>query len=280
MGTWRSSAWRYWREKCARDQKRRMAGVERVRQHIINVTNRSTDPALSDIYLLAMLLFSLYNPQSPLPNLSSQPTPSLAGAIPKTLFPLWKRMINPNPRTRLPTTSFVAEATTAGFWSQNPLANLVDGLDGFELRSEGDKLSLLRTIQDSSTSIPQPFLLYKVLPSLLHSLSLPTAPSSAMLPLVLSLGKLVPEKEYGKLVLDPVVKLYTSPDRGTRMALLDGLPEYSDRMDQRTVQERVWPNLVSLIPTSSANLRSLDSPIPSQSYEKQQSKPSFLWRPS
>ena len=222
-----------------------MASIERVRQHIMNVTDSSTDPALSDIYLLAMLLFSLYNPRSPLPNLSSQPTPSLAGAIPKTLFPLWKRMINPNPRTRLPTTSFVAEATTAGFWAQNPLANLVDGLDGFELRSEGDKLSLLRTVQDSSTSIPQPFLLYKVLPSLLHSLSLPTAPSSAMLPLVLSLGKLVPEKEYGKLVLDPVVKLYTSPDRGTRMALLDGLPEYSDRMDQRTVQERVWPNLVS-----------------------------------
>jgi SCY1-like protein 1 len=194
-----------------------------------------------------MLLFSLYNPNSPLPNLSSQPSPSMAGGVPKALFPLWKRMVNPNPRTRLPTTSFVAEATATGFWSQNPLANLVDGLDGFELRSEGEKLSLLQTIKDQSSSMPQPFLLYKVLPSLLHSLSLPTAPSSAMLPLVLELGKLVPDKEYGKLVLDPVVKLYTSPDRGTRMALLDGLPEYSEKMDQRTVQERVWPHLVSPI---------------------------------
>jgi SCY1-like protein 1 len=241
-----------------------------------SIADRSADPALSDIYLLAMLLFSLYNPQSPLPNLSSQPTPSLAGAIPKSLFPLWKRMINPNPRTRLPTTSFVAEATTTGFWAKNPLANLVDGLDGFELRSEGEKLSLLRTIQDQSSSIPQPFLLYKVLPSLLHSLSLPTAPSSAMLPLVLSLGKLVPEKEYGKLVLDPVVKLYTSPDRGTRMALLDGLSEYSDKMDQRTVQERVWPHLVCFSVVSMrdtwADDRSLVLPIRSQSYEKQQSK--------
>jgi SCY1-like protein 1 len=203
-----------------------------------------------------MLIFSLYNPQSPLPNLSSQPTPGLAGAVPKTLFPIWKRMVNPNPRTRLPTTSFVDEAAATGFWSQNPLANLVDGLDGFELRSEGEKLSLLRTIKDQSSSMPQPFLLYKVLPSLLHSLSLPTAPSSAMLPLVLELGKLVPEKEYGKLVLDPVVKLYTSPDRGTRMALLEGLPEYSDKMDQRIVQERVWPHLVSLSSPPEHELRS------------------------
>jgi SCY1-like protein 1 len=97
-----------------------------------------------------------------------------------------------------------------------------------------------------------------------------------MLPLVLSLGKLVPEKEYGKLVLDPVVKLYTSPDRGTRMALLDGLSEYSDKMDQRTVQERVWPHLVCFSVVSMrdtwADDRSLVLPIRSQSYEKQQSK--------
>ena len=158
-------------------------------------------------------------------------------------------MVSPNPRTRLPTTSFIDETAATGFWSQNPLANLVEGLDGFELRSEGEKLGLLRTVKEQSSSMPQPFLLYKVLPSLLHSLSLPTAPSSAMLPLVLELGKLVPEKEYGKLVLDPVIKLYASPDRGTRMALLDGLPEYADKMDQRTVQDRVWSHLVSSNPS-------------------------------
>lgn len=236
------------------------------------------DPALSDTYLLAILLFSLYNPQAPLPNLSSQPTPGSAGAIPRTLFPLWKRMVSPNPRIRLPTTSFVAETAATGFWSQNPLANLVEGLDGFELRSEGEKLGLLRTVKEQSSSMPQPFLLYKVLPSLLHSLSLPTAPSSAMLPLVLELGKLVPEKEYGKLVLDPVIKLYASPDRGTRMALLDGLPEYADKMDQRTVQDRVWSHLVSIRYLAHHGpltfLRLPGSPIQYQSFVKLPSKQS------
>lgn len=174
-------------------------------------------------------------------------------------------MVSPNLRTRLPTTSFVAETAATGFWAQNPLANLVEGLDGFELQSEGEKLGLLRTVKEQSSTMPQPFLLYKVLPSLLHSLSLPTAPSSAMLPLVLELGKLVPEKEYGKLVLDPVIKLYASPDRGTRMALLDGLPEYADNMDQRTVQDRVWSHLVSLHTPKMdevLTIRLLDLPIP------------------
>lgn len=156
-------------------------------------------------------------------------------------------MLNPNPRTRLSTTAFIAEATSAGFWSDNPLTSLVESLDGFELKSEGDKLAILRTIKDAAASggLPGPFMLYRVLPSLLHSISLPTAPSGAMLPLVLDLGKLVPPSDYAKMVLDPVIKLYASPDRGTRMALLDGLGEYADKLDQRIVSDRIWPHLVS-----------------------------------
>ena len=155
-------------------------------------------------------------------------------------------MLNPNPKTRLSTASFVTELESSGFWANNPVAQLVEGLDGFELKSESDKLSLLRTIQEvaGAGGIPQPFLLYRVLPSLLHSISLPTAPSGAMLPLVLELGKLVPPTEYSKLVLEPVIKLYASPDRGTRMALLNGLDEYVEKLDQRMVVEKVWPHLV------------------------------------
>ncbi len=206
------------------------------------------DPALSDTYQLALLLFSIYNPNLPLPNLTTSPQPSSVGALPRTLFPIYKRMINPNPRTRLPTTSFVDEVTASGFWSSNPLIQLVDGLDNFELASEGEKLSLLRTIKESIDTLPIPFLTYRILPSLLHSLSLPTAPSSAILPLVLKIGNTVPAQRWGQVVLEPVVRLWASPDRGTRMALLEGLSMeggYGDKLDKSTVTDKVWPHLVS-----------------------------------
>lgn len=112
-----------------------------------------------------------------------------------------------------------------------------------------DTLTTSRAIQSPTSPLPPAFLTHKVLPSLLHSLSLPSTSStsaSALLPLVLSLGKLVPPADYTKLVLEPVVKLYQSPDRGTRMALLEGLGEYESKMDNRCVQEKVWPHLVSL----------------------------------
>ncbi|WWC91608.1 uncharacterized protein L201_006554 [Kwoniella dendrophila CBS 6074] len=209
---------------------------------------RDSDPALSDTYLLALLIFSLYNPLAPLPSLNTPPTPSSSGLIPKTLFPLWKRMLNPNSKTRLSTIGFIDEAISVGFWSNNPLVNLVSGLDNFELASESEKSSLLRIIKDASnsSSLPSPFVINKILPSLLHSLSLPTAPSSQMLPLVLDLGKLITStSDYQKIVLEPVIKLYTSPDRGTRMALLDGLNEYADKLDNKMVQEKIWPNLIT-----------------------------------
>lgn len=207
----------------------------------------STDPAQEDTYLLAMFLFVLFNPEKPLPNFSAAPTPASAGQLPKRLFPLWKRMLNPNAKTRLSTINFVAEVVQTGFWNDNPLVQLVDGLDGFELRSDGEKNALLRTIKDAAEggSLPEPFLVHRVLPSLLHSLSLPNAPSALMLPLVLALGRQVPPSTYGKVILDPVVKLYASPDRGTRMALLDGLDEYADKLDSRTTVDRVWPNLIT-----------------------------------
>jgi SCY1-like protein 1 len=156
-------------------------------------------------------------------------------------------MVNPNAKTRLSTINFVAEVEMSGFWKENPLVALVEGLDGFELRSDGEKSALLRTIKDAAEggSLPEAFLIHRVLPSLLHSLSLPNAPSALMLPLVLAIGKNVPPSTYAKVVLEPVVKLYASPDRGTRMALLEGLDQYGDKLDNKTVNERVWPNLIT-----------------------------------
>lgn len=52
------------------------------------------------------------------------------------------------------------------------------------------------------------------------------------------------QTEYITRIIKPIIKLYASPDRGTRMALLDSLPEYEGRLDARMVQDAIWPHLV------------------------------------
>ena len=80
---------------------------------------------------------------------------------------------------------------------------------------------------------------------LTHTTMAVSAPS--IIPLVIQLGIYVPSDEYKSLVLDPVIKLFANPDRGTRMAILEVLPEFADKLDKQTVSEKIWPHLVSMV---------------------------------
>lgn len=71
-----------------------------------------------------------------------------------------------------------------------------------------------------------------------------TTSAPAIVPLVVQLGSYVQSDEYKALVLEPLVKLFANPDRGTRMALLDALPEFADKLDKQMVSDKIWPNLV------------------------------------
>lgn len=89
---------------------------------------------------------------------------------------------------------------------------------------------------------PSSFATYLILPRLLTALQYGGASAAAILPLVLLLSKGAGDSD-PEVVIKPIVALYKSPDRGTRMALLDSLGEYVDKLDQKVVVNDVWPNL-------------------------------------
>lgn len=108
---------------------------------------------------------------------------------------------------------------------------------------------------------------HRILPSLASALQFGGASAAAILPLVLQMGKDVAPEDYSSVILVHLVKLFASPDRGTRLALLDHLPEYVDKLDKKTVVDKIWPHLVSclLIPdVLISNVRPFDSKQDSQ----------------
>ena len=107
-------------------------------------------------------------------------------------------------------------------------------------------MSLFRTLKESVSSFPREFASKRVLPSLISALEFGGASATIILPLVLQFGTNVPPEDYSGGVLAPLVKLYASPDRGTRMALLEHLAEYADHLDKKTVSEKIFPHLVSI----------------------------------
>ena len=112
-------------------------------------------------------------------------------------------------------------------------------------------------LKESAKSLPPEFATQRVMPTLVSALERGTASTSAasIIPLLLQLGKNVPtDEEYVTVVIGPVVSLFTSPDRGVRMALLDNLDDFKDKMDKKTVVDKVWPHLVGIIPLTHLNV--------------------------
>ncbi|KAF8706088.1 ARM repeat-containing protein, partial [Rhizoctonia solani] len=206
----------------------------------------------TDSYSLGILIHTVFNVKDsshdPLPATASPPHtapgPSAKGAIPNGIFPHYKKLLNPTPAARLSPSAFLNLGTAPGsFFSENPLFRICEALEGFALSNEAEKTSLLRTIKDSTASFPPEFTQHKILPVLLTSLGHGGTSAGAILPVVLALGKDLPPAEYTATIVGPVVNLFATPDRGTRMALLDGLPEFADKLDKNTVVNKVWPHL-------------------------------------
>lgn len=117
-------------------------------------------------------------------------------------------------------------------------------------------------LKESAQSFPPEFAVNRVVPSLFSSLERGGASAAVVVPLIFELARLadpdpssssllrkstyrLSPSEYSAKILAPIVKLYASPDRGTRMALLEMLPEYESKLDGKMVGD-IWTNLVGI----------------------------------
>ncbi|KAG0700943.1 armadillo-type protein [Suillus ampliporus] len=168
---------------------------------------------------------------------------------PRLSFPPSKKLLNPNPKSRMSPKNLLDTGMAEsggeghGFFVHNRLVKVCAGLDGFNLSSESDKASLLRTLKESASSFPPEFASYRVLPCLVSALEFGGASAATIVPLVLQFGKNVAPDDYGSVIIAPLVKLFASADRGTRIALLDNLPDFAEKLDKKTVVDKIWPNL-------------------------------------
>lgn len=219
------------------------------------------DAFVLDAFQLHLLIYTLFN--GPLPPSFSTATdaapptlpPSARGSMPPPLHQASRRLGAPNPGARLSTRAFLdlgtgAQSATGGWWSTNRLVRLAAALDNFALASAEERTALVRLLRDfdrqkgTPRALPEGFLLYKVLPSLVHTSEFGGG-GPQLIPLVLSLASNLPEQEHDKAVVQPLVRMFASPDREMRMALLDGLDKFAGQLSAKDINERVWPHLAT-----------------------------------
>ena len=91
---------------------------------------------------------------------------------------------------------------------------------------------------------PEDFFKMKILPELMKSVEFGGGGPKA-LTVVLKIAAKLSSDEFEARVIPFVVRSFGNPDRAIRVCLLDGLPLMIDRLPQKIVNDKIFPQIVS-----------------------------------
>lgn len=86
----------------------------------------------------------------------------------------------------------------------------------------------------------------KVLPELLKSMEFGGG-GPRVFGVVMKIGSRLADEDYDAKLTPVIVRLFGSPDRAIRVCLLDNLPLMIDRLSSRIVNDKIFPQMVSMI---------------------------------
>ena len=115
----------------------------------------------------------------------------------------------------------------------------------------------------------------KILPELLKSVEFGGG-GAKVFAVVMKVSTKLTDEDFETRVTPVVIRLFSSPDRAIRVCLLDNLPLMIDRLPQKVVNDKIFPQMVCFTHTVKASThtfyRSLVSPILHLSSESRLSK--------
>ena len=94
-----------------------------------------------------------------------------------------------------------------------------------------------------SDDFPEEFFKLKVLPELLKSIEFGGGGPKAFA-VVMKIGSRLADDDYNTRVTPVIIRLFASPDRAIRVCLLDSLPLMIDRLSQKVVNDKIFPQMV------------------------------------
>jgi SCY1-like protein 1 len=104
---------------------------------------------------------------------------------------------------------------------------------------------LTSELDQLSDDFPEEFFKMKVLPELLKSVEFGGG-GPKVLSTILKIGTKLSPDEYSSKLTPVIVRLFGNPDRALRVCLLDNLPLMIDNLPQKIVNDKIFPQMVSL----------------------------------
>ncbi|CAO3638425.1 unnamed protein product [Cunninghamella blakesleeana] len=194
-----------------------------------------------DSYQFGCLIYEVYNHRFDTP----QQLLSQQGDIPTNMLSIYKSLLQSSPQTRLDTDSFLDEGMRprVGFFSNDFIkVNLF--LENISIKEQGEKDAFFRKLDTVVDQFPNEFCMYKILPELVKAFEFGSGGAKA-LNAIIKIGEHLPDDEYEKVLITPILRMFTSPDRAIRVSLLENMPKFIDHIPNKLVVSQVFPNVAT-----------------------------------
>ncbi|KAI9806207.1 MAG: hypothetical protein M1825_006322 [Sarcosagium campestre] len=204
-----------------------------------NPSMKSNTVSAMDAYDLGILIFEVFNG-----SFTGREQAGQTKGVPPSMHQSYKRLVISNPKTRLSVGHFLEQGKKSGGFFETPLIKLTEGVESLGVKNDQERAEFLNELDGLSDDFPEEFFKMKVLPELLKSLEFGGG-GAKVFGAVMKIAAKLSDDEFSNRITPVIVRLFASPDRATRVYLLDSLPIVIDRLPQKIVNDKIFPQLVS-----------------------------------
>lgn len=204
-------------------------------------SSNSNPVSCTDAYSYGCLIHEVYNGPFSRPEQLGQSRER----IPQPLFPYYRSLLDPNPSSRLNFAGLMDVGMRPGSFFDTDFIQTANFLETINLKEQSEKERFVTQLVSKIDRFPDSFAKHKVLPELVNALEF-GAGGAKMISPILKLGESLPKDDYDRIVLGALVKMFSSPERQMRVALLDNLPKFADRFEgnnNKLVNEKIFPEI-------------------------------------
>ncbi|XP_066064458.1 LOW QUALITY PROTEIN: N-terminal kinase-like protein [Chamaea fasciata] len=195
------------------------------------------DPWAGDMWRLGCLIWEVFNGPLPRPGALRS-----FGKLPPGLIPPFSELVAADPGARPGPGPLLERLQRPGAFLACALVRTGLFLEHFQVQDPSERRTFLQELPPLLESLPGPFRRHKLLPRLLEALELGSADASALPPL-LQVAKVLDPPEYQERIVPVLVRLFSSPERGLRLRLLQLLEEYVEFLPEATVDSQIFPHV-------------------------------------
>ncbi|KAF4125766.1 SCY1-like protein 1 [Geosmithia morbida] len=193
-----------------------------------------------DAYNYAILIYEAFNGEFA----GNTGQPAQTKGIPPTMHAGYRRLCNANPKARISVSNFLEQGIRHKSFFDSPLIKLTEGIDSLGVKTPEEREQFLVDLGQITKDFPEEFLTMKVLPELMKSVEFGDGGPNA-LKIALKTSAKLSGDDYDTRMVPFIVRLFSNPDRAIRACLLDDLNVMIDRLPQKVVNDKIFPQMVA-----------------------------------